>query len=154
MEGIPTHPVVVHLPLALAVLLPLGTASVGWAVWKGKLPERAWAGIVIAHFVLAASAGAASLLGESDARRIQTRVEASHVEEHEGEGHRLLIGAVIAFGLAVGGLVLRDVKHRRTAIAATIAAGLACAVLAIIAGRGGAELVYKRGAAAAWSEPG
>jgi len=153
MEGLPTHPVVVHLPLVLAVLLPLVSGAIGYAVWKGRASGRLWAWVVAGHFVLFASAGAASLLGEADARRIQTRIDADVVEVHEAEGHRLLFASGITFALALAGLVLQRPKQRHTAMAATFAFGLACAALGVLAGRGGAVLVYQHGAAAAWSEP-
>lgn len=152
MDGLPLHPLVTHLPLVLAVLLPIVSGAIGYAVWKGRASGGLWVWVLAGHFVLLASAGAASLLGEADARRIQTRVEADAVEEHQDEGHRLLFGVSVAFGLALAGLVLRDPKRRHVAMAATLAAGLVCAALAVAAGRGGAVLVYERGAAAAWSE--
>lgn len=152
-EALPLHPIVVHLPLALAILLPIASGALGYAIWKRRAPERGWAFLIAAHFALLASSGAAMLLGEADARRIQTRVDAADIEEHEGEGQRLVLGAGVAFVLALAGLLAGSPKQRRWAMAATFAAGLLCAALAIAAGHGGAVLVYRHGAAAAFCEP-
>lgn len=46
MNPMPLHPALVHVPLGLAVLLPLLTAGVAWAVWTGRLPIRAWLAVV------------------------------------------------------------------------------------------------------------
>lgn len=153
MEPLPTHPIVVHLPIALAIVLPVLSSAIGYAVWKGNASGGAWAWVLAAHFVLFASAGAATLLGEADARRIQTRMDAAALDTHEGDGKRVLWAAAVAFGLALAGLVLQRRRQRNVAMAATFAAALACAALAIVAGHGGAVLVYRHGAAAAWSEP-
>ena len=43
----PLHPAVVHLPIALAVLVPLGALAALLAIWKGFLPARSWWGVVL-----------------------------------------------------------------------------------------------------------
>ena len=42
METLPLHPKIVHLPIALAVLMPLITAGLLIAWWRDMLPRRAW----------------------------------------------------------------------------------------------------------------
>ena len=43
----PLHPAVVHLPIALAVLLPLLSLASLLAIRTGWLPQRAWSGVVL-----------------------------------------------------------------------------------------------------------
>jgi len=153
MDALPTHPMLVHLPLALGALSPILCGAIGYAIGRRGAAETLWAWVVAAHFVLLASSGAAALLGETDARRIQTRIDSEAVQSHEDDGHRLLMACALAFGLALAGLVLPKRRARRAAMAAAFAASLICATLAVVAGHGGAVLVYQHGAAAAWSEP-
>jgi len=37
MDALPLHPAVVHLPLGLAVLMPLLAAGFAWAAWTGRV---------------------------------------------------------------------------------------------------------------------
>jgi len=44
---LPLHPLIVHLPLALALLVPLLAAGTLLAWWRGWLPgRRSWAVVV------------------------------------------------------------------------------------------------------------
>jgi hypothetical protein len=52
----PLHPAVVHLPIALAVLMPLLAAAWIAAIAKGFLPARAWLAVVVLQVLLGASA--------------------------------------------------------------------------------------------------
>ena len=42
MDTLPLHPKIVHLPIALAVLMPLITAGLLIAWWRDMLPRRTW----------------------------------------------------------------------------------------------------------------
>src|SRR6185369_12870473 len=42
MNPLPLHPIVVHLPIALAVLMPVLSAGLLAAWWRGLLPRRTW----------------------------------------------------------------------------------------------------------------
>jgi len=45
----PLHPAVVHLPIALAVLVPAFAVAALWAIRRGARPLRAW-GVATAMF--------------------------------------------------------------------------------------------------------
>ena len=61
---LPLHPLVVHFPIVLAVLLPISAAVALWAIRKGTTPRRAWAVPVIMAVALALSALVAVKTGE------------------------------------------------------------------------------------------
>ena len=52
----PLHPAVVHLPIALAVLVPLLAAGGLLAIRSGFLPARAWLAVALVQALLAGSA--------------------------------------------------------------------------------------------------
>ena len=52
----PLHPAVVHLPIALAVVVPLLAAGCLFAIRSGAPPARAWLAVVFFQALLAGSA--------------------------------------------------------------------------------------------------
>ena len=55
MDQLLFHPKVVHLPMALAVLMPLIAGTGLFAIWRGWLDRRAWGGVVLLQSVLVGS---------------------------------------------------------------------------------------------------
>jgi uncharacterized membrane protein len=147
----PLHPVVVHLPIALAVLIPVLAAGFVVAIATGLLPARAWLLLVLLQFGLAASAWVAIETGEADEERVERVVAEQYIEPHEEAAKRLLIAAgVTALLMAVG--MLPDRLGRTARIAGTVAA-LVVFVSAVKVGHSGGELVYRHGAAGAFTGP-
>jgi len=42
MNSMPLHPAIVHLPLAVAIFMPLIAIGFAWALWTGRMGPRAW----------------------------------------------------------------------------------------------------------------
>ena len=145
----PLHPAVVHLPLALAVLVPiLGLACV-WAIAKGLVPPGSWGAVVLLQVVLVGSAWVAVETGEADEERIEPVVAERPIEAHEQAGERFLLLSAVTALLVASGLLPRG-----TGAAGRLVGTLAAfAVLAagVQVGHSGGELVYRHGAASAWS---
>jgi uncharacterized membrane protein len=144
----PLHPAVVHLPIALAILVP-GLAVLGLLlITKGALPPRSWAGIVLLQALLVGSGWLALETGEQQEERVERVVAERHIEAHEEAAERFLLVAGIGLLVSAAGLL-----PRRPGAAGRVAGTLgAFAVLAagVAVGHSGGELVYKHGAANAY----
>jgi uncharacterized membrane protein len=145
----PLHPAVVHLPIALAVLVPLVAFAALLALRAGWLPVRAWAFVVLLQACLVGSAYLAIETGENEEERVERVVAERHIEDHEERAERLLWGAAIALLVGAAGLA----PGRAGALARPLGFALALGVLALAVdvGHTGGELVYKHGAAGAYT---
>jgi uncharacterized membrane protein len=148
----PLHPAVVHLPIALALLVPLVAFFALLAARAGWLPTRAWAFVVLLQACLVASAWVAMETGENEEERVERVVAERHIEAHEERAERLLWGAAAALLVAGAGLA----PGRAGSLARPLAFALSLGVLALAVdvGHTGGELVYEHGAAGAYTRGG
>jgi uncharacterized membrane protein len=146
----PLHPAVVHLPIALAVLIP-GLAILGvFLIHRKLVPLQHWALIVLLQAVLVGCGWLALETGEAEEDRVERVVAERHIETHEEAAERFLLLAGIGLLASAAGLL-----PRRTGALGRIAGTLATfAVLAagMSVGHSGGELVYEHGAASAYIE--
>lgn len=96
MDTLPLHPKIVHLPIALAVLMPLITAGLLIAWWRDMLPRRTWWIAVALQAVLVGSGLYARETGEADEERVEARVGEAPLEAHEEAATVFVIGALVA----------------------------------------------------------
>ncbi|MBX3464759.1 MAG: hypothetical protein KF830_16435 [Planctomycetes bacterium] len=150
---LPLHPKIVHLPIALAVLLPLLSSGLLLAVWRNWLPQRAWALVVVGQLLLVGSGVLALRSGESDEDRVERLVPEAALEAHEEAGERFVWAGGTLLVLSLLPLLLRSPRARLAAGAATFAGTLAVLGLGYQVGQKGGELVYRHGAAAAFTAP-
>ena len=144
----PLHPAVIHLPIALAVLMPGLAALSIYLIYKGFLPSRSWGAIVLLQALLVASAWAALETGEREEERVERIVAERHIETHEEAAERFFIFAWIGLLASAAGLLPRRVGS--VARVAGTFASLAVLAAGISVGHHGAELVYRYGAASAY----
>jgi len=145
----PLHPAIVHFPLVLAVLLPVFTAGAIWAIRRGARARRAWSIPVLAALVLAGSAWAAVETGEAQDERVERVVAEAPLSAHEEMAETFLTAsAVVALLAAVGlfGGVVGKIARPATAIGS-----LALVLGAVRVGHSGGQLVYRYGAASAYT---
>jgi uncharacterized membrane protein len=155
METLPLHPKLVHLPIALAVLMPLISGGLLLAWWRDWLPRRAWWLAVALQGLLLASGLAARSTGEEDEERVEKVVPHDAIEEHEEAATGFLIGGGVTLALALGAaLVRRREGLARGVAAATVVATLVTMWLGFRVGEAGGRLVYQYGAGAAFSAGG
>ena len=101
----PLHPAVVHLPIALAVLVP-GFALAGiFLIFKGLLHARTWVGVVLLQLLLLGSGWLALETGEREEERVERVVAERYIETHEEAADRFLVVAGIGLLLTAGGLL-------------------------------------------------
>jgi uncharacterized membrane protein len=145
----PLHPALVHLPLGLAVVIPLLALAAVLAIRRGWVPARAWLAVVGLQLLLLLGGVAASRTGEVDEELVEKRVPHAAIEAHEDAAGRFVVGSAVVLVL---GLVPLFVRRERVSGAfrfATLAGSVALAGLGLYVGHEGGELVYRHGAAAA-----
>ena len=144
----PLHPAVVHLPIALAILIPLLAALGLLTIQKRILPAKTWAIIVLLQALLVGSGWMALETGEDQEERVEHVVAERHIETHEEAAERFLVIAGVCLVVMGAGLL----PQRAGSAGRLIATVLAFAVLAagVSVGHSGGELVYKHGAANAY----
>ncbi len=144
----PLHPAIVHLPMALAVLIPVFAIGALWAVKRGAQPLRAW-GIAVALFAtLSLSSWAALETGGDADEKVESVVPEAAIGTHEEAAERFLGLSVIVLGVAALGLFKGRVGGIARGAATVGALGLLVAGWNV--GHSGGALVYKYGAANAY----
>lgn len=148
----PLHPAVVHLPMALAVLIPVFAAGSLYAVHRGARPLRAW-GVTTALFAaLSASAWLSLNTGQAADEQVESVVASAPIETHEeaAEAFLALSGLVLAVSL-VG---LRSGKLGSGGRVAATVGAFALLASGWNVGHSGGALVYQYGAANAYGKAG
>jgi uncharacterized membrane protein len=144
----PLHPAVVHLPIALAVLIPLLALLALVAIQRAWLPARSWWAILLLQAMLLGSGWLALETGEDQEERVEKVVAERHIEEHEEAAERFMLLAGVAF-VVLGTGLLADRRGSLGRLAGTLATVVVLAGATQV-GHYGGELVYKHGAAAAY----
>lgn len=148
---LPLHPMLVHIPIAAALFLPL---VLGFALWRslaGGHPGSWWPAVAL--FVVVAVAGSvAAATGEREEDTVESIVPSTALETHEEAAELFEWLAWTGAVLAVAGL-LRGAGGRVARFAAT-GVSLLLVVATIRVGHAGGELVYRHGAAAAYTSAG
>lgn len=148
----PLHPAIVHLPIALAVLLPAFAIGALLLV-RSRGPSRSVWSLVVALFaLLASSSWLAVRTGEAQEERVEEVVAERPLESHEEAGERFYLIALAACGVSLLGLA----RGRAGTVGrvATTAATAVVLVAGLGVGRSGGELVYTHGAAGAYAANG
>jgi uncharacterized membrane protein len=147
----PLHPLIVHFPIVLVVLLPVVAVIALWMIRRGAAPKRAWSVPLVVAGALALSSWLAVQTGEREEDRVETVVSEAPIESHEeaAETFLLLSGAMVL--LAAGGLA-----PGRAGQAVRLVATVGTVLLVgagVQVGRTGGDLVYRHGAASAYTTP-
>ena len=145
----PLHPAVVHFPIVLMLLLPLAMAGALFAIRRGTAPRRAWLWAAGAAVALSLSAWAATQTGEAQEDRVEAVLNDNVLESHAERAERFLIlsGALAALtlvGLAPG-------RTGRIVRVAALVGSIGVAGAGAQVGHTGGELVYRYGAATAYT---
>ncbi len=145
----PLHPAIVHLPMALAVLLPV-FAVVGFlAVKRGARPMRTWAVALAMFGALTASGWASMQTGEQEEDRVESVVPRAAFHAHEEAAELFVWLSAGVFGIAAIGLLSTGIGSAARGVA-TIGS-LVLLVAGYRVGHSGGALVYTHGAASAYA---
>ena len=146
MFDLPLHPVVVHFPIVLGILLPFAAILVWWGIKKNLVKQKVWAVIIAIVLVYGASALLAVEMGEKDEDKVEKVVAEKLIEEHEEMGELIPWFA--------GGLLLISFsgyywKNSHAARLGFVVLSLVAIIPLANTGHTGGKLVYKYGAAKA-----
>jgi uncharacterized membrane protein len=147
--GIPLHPVVVHFPIVLSVLLPISALVALWAIRKGTTPRFTWAVPVALAAALAASSYVAIETGEREEDRVEQIVGHRAMHAHEEAAERFLVLSGVLLLVSLTGLLPRTPGRAGRLLTLGGAVGLLAAGMQV--GHSGGELVYQHGAANAYA---
>jgi hypothetical protein len=150
--GLPLHPLIVHFPVVLVVLLPISVVVALWAIRKGATPRRAWTVPVAVAAALVVSSYVATETGEQQEDRVERVVSENALHEHEEAAERFLVLSGVLLLVAAAGLAPRTIGRAARLVTAAGALGLIAAGAQV--GHSGALLVYRDGAASAYTAPG
>lgn len=145
MELTLLHPKIVHLPIALAILMPLIVGGF-WALRSYDLmPRRIWWVALVFQAVLVGSSFAAMETGEIDEERAEKVVPESAIETHE-EAAEVFTWATVGLLpllLGLGFVEKRRLQHGVAAVAIAASAGVL--FLGYRVGEAGGAIVYEHG---------
>jgi uncharacterized membrane protein len=148
----PLHPLIVHLPIAMTVLLPLFGLGALIALRRGARVLPVW-GLATAMMALTLGSGLlAKETGEDEEDAVEKVVAEQSIETHEE--------AADAFVLATGVvLVIAGVGFVRGGVGSTARLVAGAGTLAVLGfgynvGHTGGQLVYRDGAASAYTTKG
>ena len=154
MTSVPLHPALVHIPLGLALVLPVIVIVFTWALWTGRLRTRAWLTVVLLLATVLGAGLVALNTGQREEEKVEAVVPEAAIAQHEALAEQFLW--VTGASLVVAALVL--VLHRPLAVRAATVATVFCAFLvtgaALRTGHAGGQLVYVHNAAAAYASGG
>ncbi|HEX6812460.1 MAG TPA: DUF2231 domain-containing protein [Planctomycetota bacterium] len=145
---LPLHPKLVHLPIALAILMPLLSSGLLLAIWRNWFPRRVWALVVTGQLLLVGSGMLAMRSGEADEDRVERSVPKAVLEHHEEAAEAFVWASGVLLLFSVLPLVLRSRRAVLLGAAATCAGSLAVLGLGYEVGQAGGEIVYGHAAAA------
>lgn len=149
----PLHPMLVHLPLGLAIILPLFLFVVAWAIRAYRLDERAWWLMVMMSLITVVGSVMAVRSGDSEEDPAENIVAHRLIEDHEQAGVVFLYSCIAVLCAIVVTAFLRRRKAQGVAMAICIALAVVSALLGMRAGHSGGELVYQHGAANVYAAP-
>lgn len=145
----PLHPVVVHFPVVLSILLPVVAAGSLWAIHHGARPLRAWGVAIAVAAALTLSAWVAVETGEDQEERVEKVVAESRLDAHADAGESLYFISIGVLAVLALGLMPGD-KGRIARYVGTVGT-LTVAAAAFKVGTTGGDLVYKYNAASAYA---
>ena len=151
MDALPLHPKLVHLPIALALLMPLLSAGLLLAWIRDLLPRRAWVVAAALQAILVASCVVAMRTGEAEEETVKKVVAESAIETHEEAAEVFTWTAAGVLLLFVAGAALPGAAAARAAATAATVATLVVLFLGYRVGQAGGALVYEHGAASAYT---
>lgn len=149
MFGLPLHPVIVHFPIVLSILLPISVLIALWSIRKGSMTRRTWYVPIAFAATLALSAFVATQTGENEEDAVKKVVPKGAVHTHEEAAERFLVLSGILVVVAVGGLLPGTLGQAARLTTAAGALGLVAAGVQV--GHSGGTLVYVDGAASAYT---
>lgn len=150
----PLHPAIVHIPLVLALFLPLVSAAAAvYIASRGRGSSmkfiRVWWIVVALNALLVASAWVTIETGERDESAVEAIVPERALDAHEDAATGFLALAAATLVISVAGTFASRVGSVSRSLAVVL--GLAVLAAGVNVGDAGGKLVYRHGAASAYN---
>ena len=147
---VPVHPLIVHFPMVLTFILPFLIVVFACMIKANKMTPKGWLIIIGMQLAVVISGYISLETGENEEHLVEKVVSKKLIHEHE-EAAEIFVGvSVIALVLSIGTFFLRkELGFRVQMVVALIS--LVAGYLAYRTGLLGGELVYKHGAAEAYT---
>lgn len=145
----PLHPLIVHMPIALTILVPLFAFGALVMIKRGARPQRAWGLAVAMLAALWVSGWVALQTGEREEEKVERVVAEGAIHTHEEAAELFLMTAGVVLVLAAAGFL----KGRPGSVMRGVAAVGTVALIGAgyNVGTSGGKLVYREGAASAYA---
>ena len=150
MDQLLFHPKIVHLPMALAVLMPLVAGGAAFAWWRGWFDRRVWVIVLLLQAALAGSGFVSMNTGEAEEDHVEEIVAEQYIESHEEAAELFVWASAIMLALMVLPLVLPEGRFRTAAAVGAVVGTLLVFGLGFRTGEAGGRLVYEHGATQAY----
>jgi hypothetical protein len=151
MDSLFFHPKMVHLPMALAVVMPLVAGGLLLSWWRGWLPRQAWLVAVGLQAILLSSGVLALQSGEAEEDRVERVVPERLIEQHEEAAQVFTSASAGVFGLMLLAAWFGSRRAGLPIASAATACTLVVLWLGYRTGEAGGSLVYQHGAADAYT---
>ena len=113
MFGMPMHPLLVHFPIVLAVLLPIAAIMGIVLIRRGVRVRAAWTLPVVLAAALWGSAFAATQTGEAEEDRVERVVGEAPLHSHEEAAERFLLFSAVVTVVTLAGYAPRTIGSAR-----------------------------------------
>lgn len=144
----PLHPLVVHFPIVLVVVLPILAVFLALRARRAAKPMRTWSVAAVLAAALFVSSFVAVRTGEAQEERVEEVVPESALHSHEEAAERFLVLSGVLALVALAGLVPGRAGEAARWVAT--AGSFALVLAGIQVGSSGGDLVYRHGAASAY----
>jgi cytochrome b len=152
MDSLFFHPKLVHLPLGLAMVMPLIAAFLALGWWRGWFSLRLWGLAVGLQLLLVGSTYLAMEAGEDEEDRVEDVISHDLIHEHEEKAEDFMTSTIVVLVLMGAALAVSKKKAGLPLAAISVAGTLVSVGLAYRAGEAGGDLVYRHGAASAYTD--
>ena len=149
----PLHPLIVHIPLVLAGLVPIVAGFLAWQAWRGRAGRKSWLVALALQAVIVIGALVAVDTGGDEAGTARKVVPREAIRDHAQAADWFEYATFATLVPLAAAALLREPKQ--AAIAGAVAAVLALVMVAIgiRVGHLGGKVVFEHDAPAAYKSP-
>lgn len=142
------HPALVHLPLGLALAMPIFLLVLAILDGKGRLTRQAWILALVLQFLITVGAFSAMKTGEAEEERVERGIPEAALHEHEEAAEVFTWATVALLALSVLPVLNLGAGLKRVVPFALLGISLVVLALALRVGKLGGALVYQHQAPA------
>ena len=147
---VPFHPMIVHFPMALTFVLPFLILIFAYMIKINKMTPRGWLIIVGLQLVVTITGYVSLESGETEEHTVSKVVAKDYIHAHEESAEIFVGSTVIALVVSVAAFFIRKELQFPIKLGIAVISLVSC-YLAFKTGTLGGELVYKHGAASAYT---